>query len=126
MSVSTGEARAGLLVATRPNVYAGLADGDPLIDGAELTAAGYHRVKVAFSTPQDGAGAAYVDNVGILAFGALMSGAGANVTHALLADTDTGAATIRRTAKLARPQQIVEFEEPTIPAGSLRVTVPRA
>ena len=126
MTVSHDERWAGLLVATRPHVYVGLADGDPLVDGAELTAAGYHRVKVAFSKPQDEADAAFVENVDLLAFGTLSSGAGANVTHALLADTDTGAATIRRTAKLTRPQQIAEFEEPMIPAGALRVTVPRS
>ncbi len=123
MTVGEDEARASLLVATRPNVYAGLCAGDPLDGGSELDFEGYHRSPVSFSEPQDDERAAFVDNTDRLTFGTPPSGATIDVTFALLADSETGA-TIRRTAPLARPVRIAEFEEPTIPAGSLRVAVP--
>ena len=123
MTVSPDEARAALLVATRPRVYAGLADGDPLDGGAELTTPGYHRQPVEFSEPQETPGFCYVDNTAPLAFGVLPSGPSLSVTFALLADTESGA-TIRRAAPLDKPVEVREFEQPTIPAGALRVIVP--
>ncbi len=123
MSVGEDEARAQLLVSVRPSVYAGLCAGDPLDGGSELDFEGYHRVLVDFSEPQDDADVAYADNTDALHFGTLPSGAEITVTFALLADTAAGDS-IRRTAPLVRPVMIREFEEPSVPAGSLRVAVP--
>jgi len=119
MTVSPDEARAQLLVATRPHVYAGLADGDPLDGGTEL----YRRQPVEFGEPQETPAFCYADNTAPLTFAPLPSGPSIRVTFALLADTETGA-TIRRSAPLDKAVEIAEFEQATMPTGALKIIVP--